>query len=153
MQQQAAARLSAIVRSRRHRQNAEMTRRPAQEDATRPIRQELGSRMIDASTAELVSWLAHDEPQARELAAAYLGDRLIHACRTDLETVDMVLPLVDSLTRETDATVQEEIAHSLGYLVEYGTVPNSIVPALSECLPRLHAEAAEQVRNVIGEAG
>ncbi|HEY8480707.1 MAG TPA: HEAT repeat domain-containing protein [Spirillospora sp.] len=110
------------------------------------------SLMLKASTAELVSWLSHEEPRARELAAAYLGDRLDHACTTGAETDAVVQPLVEALERETDPVVQEEIARSLGFLVEHGTVPRAIVPALKECLPRLHAEAAEYINDIVEDA-
>ncbi|GAA1573871.1 hypothetical protein GCM10009678_65650 [Actinomadura kijaniata] len=106
--------------------------------------------MVGASLGELLAWLVDGEPRVRRLAAAYLGDRLVQDCRAGLEVSSVVMPLVEALSRETDPVVQEEIAHSLGYLVEYGTVPQSIVRPLRECLPRLHAGAAEHVNDVLG---
>lgn len=115
-------------------------------------RQELGSLIGNAPTAELVSLLAHEQPHVREYAAAYLGDRLVHACKTGADTDEFVLPLVEALQRESDPVVQEEVAHSLGFLVEYGAVPPGIVPALQECSPRLDAEAVEHVDAIIEAA-
>ncbi|MGK5555076.1 hypothetical protein ACSNOI_26005 [Actinomadura kijaniata] len=106
--------------------------------------------MVGASLDELLAWLVEGEPRVRESAAAYLGDRLAQDCRAGLEVSAIVVPLVEALARETDPAVQEEIAHSLGYLVEYGTVPRSVVRPLRECLPRLHAGAAEHVADVLG---
>ncbi|MEU4826282.1 hypothetical protein AB0H37_30780 [Actinomadura sp. NPDC023710] len=103
---------------------------------------------INRSSGELAS----GEPKVRELAAAHLGDLLIGACRAGLDTSSIVLPLVNALTREADPVVQEEIAHSLGHLVEYGTVSDAIVGPLRECMPRLCQEAADHVTDVLEAA-
>ncbi|SNS20084.1 hypothetical protein [Actinomadura mexicana] len=105
-----------------------------------------------ASIGRLTGRLTGGEPEVRELAAASLGDLLIGACRAGLETSSIVLPLVNALTREADPVVQEEIAHSLGHLVEYGTVPDAIVQPLRECMPRLCREAADHITDVLETA-
>lgn len=111
-----------------------------------------GSPQAAATVKRLVRQLADGEPKVRELAAAYLGDLLIGACRADADTASIVLPLVDALEREADPVVQEEIAHSLGHLVEYGTVPDAIVEPLRVRMPRLCREAADHVADVLEAA-
>ncbi|MGI5206546.1 hypothetical protein ACQEU6_33870 [Spirillospora sp. CA-108201] len=101
---------------------------------------------------ELPERLSAVEAKVRELAAARLGDLLIGACRGGLDTSPIVLPLVEALAREADPVVQEEIAHSLGNLVGYGTVPEAIVEPLRECMPRLCREAAAHVTDVLEAA-
>ncbi|MFD0538081.1 hypothetical protein ACFQY7_34445 [Actinomadura luteofluorescens] len=103
-------------------------------------------------SVELSERLSGAEPKVRELAAAQLGDLLIGACRGGLDTSPIVLPLVEALAREADSVVQEEIAHSLGHLVEYGTVPEAIVEPLRDCMPRLCPEAAAHVADVLEAA-
>ncbi|MBC6466776.1 hypothetical protein [Actinomadura alba] len=90
--------------------------------------------------------------RVRELAAAYLGDWLIGACRSRSDTGGVVNALVGALLREADADVQEEIAHSLGSLVEYGVVPDQIVEPLATRLPSLGAGAAEHIAGVLEAA-
>ncbi|MEV4001132.1 hypothetical protein [Actinomadura sp. NPDC049753] len=105
-----------------------------------------------ATIEKLAGRLSDGEPKARELAAAGLGDLLIGACEAGLDTSPIVLPLADALTREADPVVQEEIAHSLGHLVEYGTVPDAIVEPLRECMPHLCREAVDHVTAVLEAA-
>ncbi|MEV3926282.1 hypothetical protein [Actinomadura coerulea] len=82
----------------------------------------------------------------------WLGDLLIGACRAELDTSPIVLPLVNALAQEADPVVQEEIAHSLGHLVEYGAVPDAVVEPLKACMPRLCREAADHVADVLEAA-
>ena len=53
---------------------------------------------------------------------------------------------------ENDAEVQEELAHSLGYLAEYGRIPPELIQPLTKRLPRLAAGAAEHVTGLLEEA-
>ncbi|NDU74204.1 hypothetical protein GWI34_16405 [Actinomadura sp. DSM 109109] len=105
--------------------------------------------MIDEFSERLSSGA---EPKVRERSAAQLGDLLIGACKAGLDTTPIVLLLVRALAREGDPVVQEEIAHSLAHLVEYGTVPDAIVGPLQECVPRLHREAAGHIADVLEAA-
>lgn len=93
--------------------------------------------------------LASEDGRVRERAAAYLGDWLAVAAKTKRDVAPVVTALVDALLAEGDPNVQEEIAHSLGYLVEYGEVPAEIIRPLAQHLTRLDARAAEHVTDLL----
>ncbi|MES9539009.1 hypothetical protein [Actinomadura sp. NPDC000600] len=122
------------------------------EDLAAAARDDAGSRQVTREIRHLAMRLAEGEPDVRELAAAHLGDLLIGACKTGRDTSSIVLPLAEALVRENDPLVQEEIAHSLGHFVEYGTVPQALVEPLQECLPRLSPEAAAYVADLLEAA-
>ncbi|MEU8802517.1 hypothetical protein [Spirillospora sp. NPDC048819] len=129
-----------------------MTWRFGKRPTSRASPQELASRIAAATTSELLAALTGQDPKERELAAAYLGDQLVIACKAQAGTGPIVDSLVEALTRESDADAQEEIAHALAHLVEYGTVPASLVEPLQQRLPRLSPGAAEHVRDILRDA-
>jgi ubiquinone biosynthesis protein UbiJ len=100
---------------------------------------------MSGSLDELLDELTSQEGRIRELAAAYLGDWLIAAARTEINIDPVVTALVEALLAENDADVQEEIAHSLGHLVESGNIPVEIVRPLAQHLRQLDTNAAEHV--------
>ncbi|MEU8121480.1 hypothetical protein AB0C21_22485 [Spirillospora sp. NPDC049024] len=121
-------------------------------DLAAAARDDAGSRQVVREIQRLAMRLADGEPDVRELAAAHLGDLLIGACKTGRDASSIVLPLMEALVRENDSLVQEEIAHSLGHLVEYGTVPQALVEPLQECLPGLSREAAAYLADLLEAA-
>jgi hypothetical protein len=98
---------------------------------------------------DLLEELNSAERRLRVRAAAYLGDWLAAAAKTDQDVGPVVMALVDALRAEADPDVQEEIANSLGYLVEYGQVPTEIVQPLIQYLPRLDPRAVEHVTDLL----
>jgi hypothetical protein len=98
---------------------------------------------------DLLDELTSVDRRVRERAAAYLGDWLAGAAQARQNVDPVVVALVDALLAESDADVQEEIAHSLGYLVEYGEVPAEIVQPLSQHLKRLDPRAVEHVTDLL----
>ncbi|MBC6457129.1 hypothetical protein [Actinomadura sp. HBU206391] len=107
---------------------------------------------MDQSAQNHIADLDSHDRRVREPAAAYLGDWLIGACRSRWDVSGVVNALVGALLREVEADVQEEIAHSLGHLVEYGVVPPEIVEPLATHLPLLDPGAAEHVAGILEAA-
>ena len=101
---------------------------------------------------DLLEELTSADRRVRERAAAFLGDWLAAAARERRNVDPVVTALVDALVAESDPEVQEEIAHSLGYLVEYGEVPAEIVRPLAGQLTRLDPSAAEHVTDLLDAA-
>lgn len=108
--------------------------------------------MTHRTINELLRDLTTQDPRSRELAAAYIGDWLIGASRSGTETGFAINALVEALSQEEDPAVQEEIAHSLGYLIEHGTVPQQIINPLQQRVPYLDPAAAEHVAEVLHAA-
>lgn len=107
------------------------------------------NRAVAGIPHDVLDQLISGERRVREQAAAYLGDWLAAAAKSGRDVGPVVVALVEALLAEDDPAVQEEIAHSLGYLVEYGQVPTEIVQPLRQHLPRLGAGAAEHVADLV----
>jgi hypothetical protein len=89
---------------------------------------------------------------ARTHAAAHLGDALASAARAGRCVGPIARALLEALMAENDAEVQEELAHSLGYLAEHGRIPPELIQPLTKRLPCLAAGAAEHVMDLLEEA-
>jgi hypothetical protein len=75
---------------------------------------------ITKESRNLLADLRDDDRHLRMRAAAYLGDSLAASAEANKDVRLVVTALMDALLAEDDPGVQEEIAHSLGYLAEYG---------------------------------
>lgn len=98
---------------------------------------------------DLLDELTNSERRVRERAAADLGDILAATAKAHGEVGPVAMALVDALLVESDPIVQEEIAHSLGYLVEYGEVPTEIVQPLTQHLHQLDPSAVEHLTDLV----
>ena len=87
---------------------------------------------MPAALHALLEELHSADRGARAHAAAYLGDALASAARAGLDVGPIARALLGALMAENDAEVQEELAHSLGYLTEYGRVPPELIQPLAK---------------------
>ena len=98
---------------------------------------------------DLIIRLSDEDREKREVAGASLGDWLASTARAGRDFDPVARALIRALLTEDDHDVQEEIANSLGYLVEYGKITRELVQPLLMHQTHLDPRVAAHVADLI----